>query len=426
MGRYSGKTCRLIFMMFFLGSFFLAELVSGYLGNSIALMSDSFNMLSDLISVTVGMSALRLGRRERTGRFTYGLPRAEVVGALCNAVFLTALCFTIFVQAIMRLVEPEKIENAELVLIVGALGLGINLFGLVLFQDFSNPGQHRTQGRKPIPGRAPTHRRTHTPRHQAHTKTNLELPIDLTCMPLECGRKPEQLFVHLCPCWILDCSFLLIIVSAFLFPGVVLHLMGDALGSLVVVVTAVIFFVLPLGPEDSCNWECYIDPSLTIAMVIIILSSVFPLIREAVSILLHMVPEGLHVDEITLRKVPGVQGMHELHIWKLAAGRNVATLHVKCADAVAFEALNHQIREIFHNIGVHSTTIQPELTYQEKPLGRALSCTASCLSRGCEQQMCLGKTRRHLDEEMLCPTLSSPCLSPVAIVCTLDRKKQTT
>uniref|UniRef100_A0A8C4RJH3 Solute carrier family 30 member 10 n=1 Tax=Erpetoichthys calabaricus TaxID=27687 RepID=A0A8C4RJH3_ERPCA len=367
MGRYSGKTCRLIFMMFFLGSFFLAELVSGYLGNSIALMSDSFNMLSDLISVTVGMSALRLGRRERTGRFTYGLPRAEVVGALCNAVFLTALCFTIFVQAIMRLVEPEKIENAELVLIVGALGLGINLFGLVLFQDFCFCKNRSWLEKKPA----------------------------------ATGGPQDRLFVHLCPCWILDCSFLLIIVSAFLFPGVVLHLMGDALGSLVVVVTAVIFFVLPLGPEDSCNWECYIDPSLTIAMVIIILSSVFPLIREAVSILLHMVPEGLHVDEISaaLRKVPGVQGMHELHIWKLAAGRNVATLHVKCADAVAFEALNHQIREIFHNIGVHSTTIQPELTYQEKPLGRALSCTASCLSRGCEQQMCCSIFNEHDEKD---------------------------
>ncbi|KAG2467565.1 ZNT10 protein, partial [Polypterus senegalus] len=342
MGRYSGKTCRLIFMMFFLGSFFLAELVSGYLGNSIALMSDSFNMLSDLISVTVGMSALRLGRLERTGRFTYGLPRAEVVGALCNAVFLTALCFTIFVQAIMRLVEPEKIENAELVLIVGALGLGINLFGLILFQDF------------------------------CFCKSQME---DVEEEPAGSDK---------------DCE-----------AGVVLHLMGDALGSLVVVVTAVIFFVLPLGPEDSCNWECYIDPSLTIAMVIIILSSVFPLIREAVSILLHMVPEGLHVDEISaaLRKVPGVQGMHELHIWKLAAGRNVATLHVKCADAVAFESLNHQIREIFHNIGVHSTTIQPELTYQEKPLGRALSCTASCLSRGCEQQMCCSIFNEHDEKD---------------------------
>ncbi|MBN3293028.1 ZNT10 protein, partial [Polypterus senegalus] len=369
MGRYSGKTCRLIFMMFFLGSFFLAELVSGYLGNSIALMSDSFNMLSDLISVTVGMSALRLGRLERTGRFTYGLPRAEVVGALCNAVFLTALCFTIFVQAIMRLVEPEKIENAELVLIVGALGLGINLFGLILFQDFCFcKSQMEDVEEEP-----------------AGSDKDCEAVISkrINSVPVQTKKKENS------P------------TAALNIRGVVLHLMGDALGSLVVVVTAVIFFVLPLGPEDSCNWECYIDPSLTIAMVIIILSSVFPLIREAVSILLHMVPEGLHVDEISaaLRKVPGVQGMHELHIWKLAAGRNVATLHVKCADAVAFESLNHQIREIFHNIGVHSTTIQPELTYQEKPLGRALSCTASCLSRGCEQQMCCSIFNEHDEKD---------------------------
>uniref|UniRef100_A0A8C4XHQ2 non-specific serine/threonine protein kinase n=1 Tax=Erpetoichthys calabaricus TaxID=27687 RepID=A0A8C4XHQ2_ERPCA len=53
-----------------------------------------------------------------------------------------------------------------------------------------------TQGtrQEPIPGRVPTHRRTHTntPTHQAHTRANLESPIHLTCMSLDCGRKPER------------------------------------------------------------------------------------------------------------------------------------------------------------------------------------------------------------------------------------------
>ena len=84
------------------------------------------------------------------------------------------------------------------------------------------------------------------------------------------------------------------------FPtGVLLHVMGDALGSVVVVITAIIFYVLPLKREDPCNWQCYIDPSLTVVMVIIILSSAFPLIKETAAILLQMVPKGVNREELS-------------------------------------------------------------------------------------------------------------------------------
>lgn len=78
-----------------------------------------------------------------------------------------------------------------------------------------------------------------------------------------------------------------------------MHVMGDALGSVVVVITATIFYTLPLKDDDPCNWQCYIDPSLTIVMVIIILSSAFPLIKETAVILLQMVPKGIKVEELS-------------------------------------------------------------------------------------------------------------------------------
>lgn len=78
-----------------------------------------------------------------------------------------------------------------------------------------------------------------------------------------------------------------------------MHVMGDALGSVVVVITAIIFYVLPLKQEDPCNWQCYIDPSLTVVMVIIILSSAFPLIKETAVILLQMVPKGVNMEELS-------------------------------------------------------------------------------------------------------------------------------
>lgn len=64
---------------------------------------------------------------------TFGWARAEVLGALVNAVFLVALCFSITVEACKRFIESEEIHRAELLVAVGTLGLVVNIVGLCLF-----------------------------------------------------------------------------------------------------------------------------------------------------------------------------------------------------------------------------------------------------------------------------------------------------
>ncbi|NWZ99473.1 ZNT10 protein, partial [Nesospiza acunhae] len=348
MGRYSGKTCRLIFMLVLTVGFFVAELVSGYLGNSIALVSDSFNMLSDLISLCVGLSTGRIARRSRRGpRATYGYSRAEAVGALSNAVFLTALCFTIVVDSVLRLARPEPIDDAQLVLIVGTLGLAVNVVGLLVFQDWGAC----CRGRRPVSSL----NAGDSPNDQKSPEGGSEKKKE---------KKSEALNIR----------------------GVLLHVMGDALGSVVVVVTATIFYVRPLG-DAPCNWQCYIDPSLTIVMVLIILSSAFPLIKETSTILLQMVPKGVDMQLLTdrLACVPGVSSLHEVHVWELASGRNIATLHIKCQTPSDYQGAAYQIRKVFHEAGVHSVTIQPE--YADHKTSHLL-CSSPCISKACDSHLC--------------------------------------
>lgn len=64
---------------------------------------------------------------------TFGWARAEVLGALVNAVFLVALCFSITVEAFKRFIEMETIHDPELLVVVGGVGLLVNLIGLFLF-----------------------------------------------------------------------------------------------------------------------------------------------------------------------------------------------------------------------------------------------------------------------------------------------------
>ena len=66
---------------------------------------------------------------------TYGWQRAEVLGALVNSVFLIALCFTIIVEAVQRFIEIEEITDPDLMLIIGGLGLLVNVIGLFLFSS---------------------------------------------------------------------------------------------------------------------------------------------------------------------------------------------------------------------------------------------------------------------------------------------------
>ncbi|XP_039605930.1 zinc transporter 10-like [Polypterus senegalus] len=169
-----------------------------------------------------------------------------------------------------------------------------------------------------------------------------------------------------------------------------LHMFGDTLISAAVIVSSGIFYFSPLDPKAQCNWKCYVDPAVILITVVIRVMLLYPALKVYVTNLMQMAPEGVQVDKICadLMKITGVQGIHELHVWALETDCNIATLHVKCADSVAYEKLCCQTREIFHKAGVHSITIQPEMTHQEEPTEAVLSCTAPCQFKTCQSMMC--------------------------------------
>ncbi|NWX02114.1 ZNT10 protein, partial [Caloenas nicobarica] len=344
MGRYSGRSIRLILMCVVSILLFALEVSVAYIGNSLSLASDAFAVLSHLISMIIGLCGVRFSRIRWHKASTFGFSRADVVGAFGNSVFATALMFSIFVEAIKRFINPQKTEKAQLVLIVGIGGLFFNVLNYVIFMDCCYC--HAPQGDTET-GDSPNDQKS--PEEGSEKKKE---------------KKSEALNIR----------------------GVLLHVMGDALGSVVVVVAATIFHVLPLG-NAPCNWQCYIDPSLTIIMVFIILSSAFPLIKETSTILLQMVPKGVNMQLLTdrLSRVPGVSSLHEVHVWELAGGKNIATLHVKCQTPTDYQDAAYKIRKVFHEAGIHSVTIQPE--YIDHKTSQLL-CSSPCISAACDSQLC--------------------------------------
>ncbi|OBT91936.1 hypothetical protein VE01_09897 [Pseudogymnoascus verrucosus] len=123
------KSTRIIVMLVIDIAFFIIELGVGIWVGSLALMADAFHMLNDIISLLVGLWAVKAAQKSSSDKYSFGWLRAEILGAFFNAVFLIALCLSIILEAITRFVNIATITNPQLILIVGCLGLASNIVG---------------------------------------------------------------------------------------------------------------------------------------------------------------------------------------------------------------------------------------------------------------------------------------------------------
>ncbi len=104
----------------------IVEFTGGFLGQSLALISDSGHVLTDVLAVGVGILTLRLGRKRHTARRTFGYHRAEIFAALINGSTLIAVALLIIYEAYLRLQQPPTVQG-PLVLAVASVGLLGNL-----------------------------------------------------------------------------------------------------------------------------------------------------------------------------------------------------------------------------------------------------------------------------------------------------------
>jgi cobalt-zinc-cadmium efflux system protein len=110
----------------------LAELVYGFLGNSMALVADGGHNLSDVLGLVVGWAGAVMARRSPSPRFTYGLKKASILSALINALLLLVAIGAIAAEAINRLVRPSP-ADAHTMIWVAAAAIVVNLLTALLF-----------------------------------------------------------------------------------------------------------------------------------------------------------------------------------------------------------------------------------------------------------------------------------------------------
>ncbi|XP_051725075.1 zinc transporter 1 [Ctenopharyngodon idella] len=440
---------RLLCMLSLTLVFFIVEVVVSRITASLAMLSDSFHMLSDVIALVVALIAVSFAETTRaTSKNTYGWIRAEVMGALVNAVFLTALCFTILLEAVERCTLPHEIENPRVVIWVGLAGLLVNVLGLFLFHGHAGFGGHgHSHGHK-------TKSRDYE-KPKAHEEAhNLMINSSSSQGDQTSDLKSDSLNIRITANGSLeDLDHNSESASQLNMRGVFLHVLGDALGSVIVVVNALIFTFVwtPCHSDEICFnpcrsshltehqhvnttvlsiskphdrtprtvslagpcWVLYLDPTLCLIMVCILLYTTFPLLKESALILLQTVPEQIDMHKLNgkLQSLDGVIAVHDLHIWQLAGSRIIATAHIKCADPATYMDVAKRIKDIFHDEDIHATTVQPEFASISEGSGDS-PCELSCQSQ-CKPKLCCNPTKRAKPESELAKIKEKTCRHPV-------------
>ena len=121
-----GSSKRLVLSLVFTTAFAGVEVVGGLWSGSLALLADAGHMATDSLSLGIGAFAAWLSQRPASSRHTYGLPRAEVVGALINVLFMFGVIVWIAIAAVQRLLDPQPVGGVT-VMIVAAVGLLVNV-----------------------------------------------------------------------------------------------------------------------------------------------------------------------------------------------------------------------------------------------------------------------------------------------------------
>ena len=115
--------------------FLVVQVVVGLAANSLALLSDAGHMATDALGLGMALAAITAANRARQAQHrTFGLYRLEILAALANAVLLFAVAGYVLVEAARRLDDPPEVASLP-VLIVGAIGLAVNVIAFLLLRQ---------------------------------------------------------------------------------------------------------------------------------------------------------------------------------------------------------------------------------------------------------------------------------------------------
>ena len=276
-GTADARVSRMVIASVILGVFFIVEITTALAIGSLALLADASHMLTDLVAMSMGLTALLLARRgSKSAARTYGWHRAEVFTAVANAVLLLGVAAFIVYEAIARLGQTPDVPGWPMILVALA-ALTANIAVVLLLRS--------------------------------HAQGSLAVK------------------------------------------GAYMEVMADAVSSVGVLIAGIV--------TVTTHWP-YADALMAVLVALWVLPRAFALARAALRILSESSPAHIDVAELrsALAALDGVTGVHDLHVWTLAPGRDMVTAHL-ASDGHSDRILD-DARAVLAARGLDHATVQIE------------------------------------------------------------------
>ncbi|XP_037797552.1 cation diffusion facilitator family protein 1-like isoform X1 [Penaeus monodon] len=341
-------------------------LVADYTTHSLTLRVEVYHALYNLFSLIGCLLTMKLCSRPQSLHNTFGWARLEVLSMLTTLLFLTALCFSVAVEAIQTAVHAghqDAMHHPLQVLMLGVVGLAINGVVFCLIGGYTHHQgcflEMRPSGGVWV-GRQVTQEAV-----QAGRRT-------LSSRNLKAGAaKPSRISQG------------------------VLEVLRDICGVLLMMVCAAVVYW-----DDGGTIALYIDPGLAVTSAALLMWFSFPYGKECCHILLQTIPGHIDVEEFQarfLQEFPAILNVHHLHIWTFTPENVVATVHVVFPSPQVYLNMKAALTHFFHEEGITKVTLQPE--YLGMGTDEALDTTLLtkgqvCLLR-CENEHCFQKECCH-------------------------------
>lgn len=261
-------------------AFFVVELVTALVSGSLALLADAGHMAADVVALGAALLATRIAtRKDTTGRRTYGSYRVEVFASLLAVLLMLVVAGSVVFESLRRVGGDPEVAVGPM-LIVGAIGLLINLVALLLLR----------------------------------------------------GGAAESLNVK----------------------GAYLEVVADTAGSVGV-----------LAAAGLITWtgDQVWDVVVALAIGVFVAIRAVMLGRQVLHVLNQNVPAGMQIDAVTadLAGIAGVVDVHDLHLWTLTSGMNVATAHLVTADETSAHTVLDRARDVLRDrYEIQHATLQVE------------------------------------------------------------------
>ena len=136
--------------------------------------------------------------------------------------------------------------------------------------------------------------------------------------------------------------------------GAWLHVLTDALGSVQAIAAGVLIW--------AYGWQ-WADPVASILISLLVVWSAWHLLKETVGVLMEGTPAHIDLDEVrnALAGLPGVCGVHDLHVWTITSGMEALSAHLVVVEETSTTTLLRQVQSSLHDrFGIHHATVQIE------------------------------------------------------------------